>query len=273
MKHTEQQLNEWARQARITALKCVYHKSASHIGSGFSCADLLIYLYREYLTISPAFLQDPQRDRFILSKGHAAAVYYAVLAGAGFFPEKDLEQYCEFGSMLAGHVHHAVAGVELSTGSLGHALPVGVGMALALKRAGSGGRVVILMSDGEMQEGSNWEALNLAAAHGLDNLIGVIDLNGLQAMGRTRDILPMENLSERLQSFGAAVREIDGHDFRQMDMAFSHVPFESQRPSMIIARTVKGKGVSFMEDALAWHYKSPDEAQFQQALRELEAVR
>ena len=265
-------LVELARSARINALKCVYCKTASHIGSGFSCADLLVYLYAKHLNISPVSSDSADRDRFILSKGHAAAIYYAVLAKFGFFPEEWLEKYCDNGSPLGGHIHYHVPGVELSTGSLGHGLPVAVGMAMAAKRFNKNYKVVVLLSDGEMEEGSNWEALNMAAAQGLDNLTVIVDKNGLQAMGFTKDILPMENLAERVKSFGCDVQVIDGHDFKKMDKVFSSVPWKKDNPSMIIAETIKGKGVSFMENTLEWHYKSPNDEQFQQALTELETA-
>lgn len=265
-------LTELSKLVRINALKCVYYKAASHIGSGYSCADLLVYLYARYLNVSPETIEDGSRDRFILSKGHSAAVYYSMLAEFNFFPKEWLKKYCEFGSPLGGHVHDGVPGVEISTGSLGHGLPIAVGMALAAKRGNKKYRVVALLSDGEMESGSNWEAFNMAAAQKLDNLTVIIDKNGLQAMGFTKDILPMENLDERIRSFGCETRIINGHDFSEMDQVFQNVPFVENKPSVIIANTIKGKGVSFMENTLEWHYKSPNDAQFKQALNELETA-
>lgn len=262
-------LTEHARSVRVNILKSIYRSRASHIGSGYSCVELLVYLYAGWLKISPESRIDPNRDRFILSKGHAAAAYYAVLAEFGFFPEKQLDEYCQINSILGGHVDCNVPGVEISTGSLGHGLPIAVGMALAARRNGKKYRIVTLLSDGEMESGSNWEAFNMASAKNLDNLVVIIDRNGMQAMGLTEDILPMKNLDERIRSFGCACSEIDGHDFNDIDSVFRKIPLLNNRPSVIIAHTIKGKGVSFMENKLEWHYKAPNEEQFRQAIEEL----
>jgi transketolase len=258
-----------SRSVRINALKIIYHSHASHIGSGYSCADLLVYLYSRWLNVSPQSVFSPERDRFILSKGHAAAVYYSVLAEFGFIPKDWLDKYCQFGSLLGGHVDHNVSGVEISTGSLGHGLPVAVGMAIAAKRNNKKYRIAALLSDGEMESGANWEAFNMAGAQGLDNLLVIIDRNGLQAMGSTEDILPMNNLKDRVLSFGCACIDIDGHDFREIDLNFRKVPFSKGKPTVIIAHTIKGKGVSFMENKVDWHYRSPNETQLHKAMEEL----
>lgn len=270
MTNNFQDLIGLARSIRMNALNCVHRANISHIGSGYSCADLIVYLYSKWLKISPETIEDQGRDRFILSKGHAAVIYYALLAELGYFPKEWLDEYCEFNSPLGGHVQHCVPGAEVSTGSLGHGLPIAVGMALAAKRNQKKYRVVALLSDGEMQSGSNWEALNMASAQKLDNLIVVIDRNGLQGMGFTEEILPMENLDERIKSFGCTCRVIDGHNFGQIHEAFQVIPFSSGHPSVIIAKTVKGKGVSFMENKLEWHYRSPNDKQLKMAMRELE---
>lgn len=262
-------LIEHARSVRINALKSIYRSKSSHIGSGYSCVELLVYLYASWLKVSPETKLYSKRDRFILSKGHAAAVYYAVLAEFGFFPKEWLDEYCQIESPLGGHVDHAVPGVEISTGSLGHGLPIAVGMALSAKRNNKKYRIVVLLSDGEMESGANWEAFNMAAAQKLDNLIVIIDRNGLQAMGLTENILPMNNLDERLRCFGCACFTIEGHDFNKIDLAFRKIPFADGRPSVIIAHTVKGQGVSFMENRLEWHYKSPNAEQFRKAIEEL----
>jgi len=262
-------LMDYAQSIRINALSCVYKAKASHIGSGFSCVDLLVYLYAKWLNVSVKTINDSNRDRFILSKGHAAAVYYSVLAEFGLFPKEWLNRYCEFGCLLGGHVQHNVPGVEVSTGSLGHGLPIAVGMALAARRNKRKYRVVALLSDGEMESGSNWEALNMASAQKLDNLIVVIDRNGLQAMGSTEDILPMINLDQRINSFGCVCETIDGHNFKEIHDSFERIPFTAGKPSVIIAKTVKGKGVSFMENKLEWHYHSPNDKQFAAAMKEL----
>lgn len=262
---------EKARAIRIAALHCHFRSSSSHIGSGFSCADLLAVLYGGWLRISPDKVRDPQRDRFILSKGHAAAIYYAALAEYGFLPSQQLESYCQDGCALGGHVHYQVPGVEVSTGSLGHGLPIGVGMALGGKRAGKAYRVVVLMSDGELNSGANWEAILLAAGHRLDNLLAIVDRNKLQAMGSTEDIIPLEDLAEKWRAFGWAVRRIDGHHHGAILETLEQFPFAPGKPGVIIADTVKGKGVSFMENRMEWHYKSPNQEQFDQALKELQS--
>jgi transketolase len=266
----KKELTRNARSIRISALKAIYDSHASHIGSGYSCVELLVYLYSCWMKVSPDTLSDPGRDRFILSKGHAASVYYALLAEFGFFPKEWMLKYCQNGSLLGGHVDHRVPGVEVSTGSLGHGLPLAVGMALAAKRNHKRYRVITLLSDGEMESGANWEGLNMASAQKLDNLVVVVDRNRLQAMGPTEDILPMKNLAERIRSFGCACSEIDGHDFNQIDSAFNKIPFSEGCPSVIIAHTVKGKGVSFMENDLKWHYRSPNTEEFRQAVLELD---
>ena len=254
---------------RKYALKCHYHSKSSHIGSGFSCADILTVLYGGWLNISPDSIEDSNRDRFILSKGHAAATYYATLAEYGFISKEWLQSYCQFGSKLGGHVSHTVSGVEFSSGSLGHGLPAGVGMALGAKRAGHNYRVVVLMSDGEMDSGANWEAIMMAAGQKLDNLLVIIDKNKLQAMGFTEDIIPLGDLARKFEAFGWSAKTIDGHNFEAIKKALDQFPFVSEKPSVIIANTIKGKGVSFMENRLEWHYKSPNEDEFNEAMKEL----
>ena len=254
---------------RKRALKSHYVGKTSHIGSGFSCADILTFLYTKWLNISQENLQHPDRDRFILSKGHAAAIYYSTLAECGVIPQKWLDSYCQFGSLLGGHVHHSIPGVEVSTGSLGHGLPIAVGMALGAKRARKKYHVVVLISDGEMDAGSNWEAIQMAAAQKLDNLTVIVDRNRLQAMGYTEEIIPLGDLANKFECFGWKHTTIDGHSFMEIDKAFSAIPFEIGRPNVIVANTVKGKGVSFMEDRLEWHYKSPNENELYKALQEL----
>ena len=227
-------------------------------------------LYGKVLNVDPKNPDWTDRDRVIISKGHSAAIVYAVLHECGFFTNERLESFCENGSKLAGHVSHSVPGVEVSTGSLGHGLPIGCGMALAAKRDGRDSRVFVILSDGECDEGSNWEAMMFAPHHKLDNLIVVLDYNKIQSFGRIEDVLDLHPLVDKLVSFGWEVREVEGHNYEQIEDAFNSVPFSADKPSVIIAHTVKGKGVSFMEDQIAWHYKSPDEEQLMQALAELE---
>lgn len=261
-----------AKRIRTHALRMTHRANASHIGTCLSIADLLAVLYGEVLHVDSARPDRPSRDRFILSKGHGAAAAYAVLAERGFFPKEWLETYYQDGSQLAGHItHHGVPGVEVSTGSLGHGLSIGCGMALAGKRDSQDYRVFVLLSDGECDEGSTWEAALFAPHHHLDNLIAIIDYNKIQSFGRIKEVLDLEPLARKWRAFGWVVREINGHDFGQIDDALKSAPFKISQPSCIIAHTIKGKGVSFMENQLAWHYKSPNDEQLRQALAELGA--
>ncbi len=259
----------FARKIRGHALRMVHRANASHIGSCFSIADLVAALFST-MRIGPALLGDPTRDRFILSKGHAAAVVYAALAVRGFFPETELDNYCVDGSNLTGHINHMVPGVEVSTGSLGHGLPIGCGMALAGARA-SGGRwrVFVVLSDGELDEGSNWEAILFAGHQRLDNLVAIVDYNKWQSFGRTSDVMGLDPLADKWRAFGWGVREIDGHDYSQIGAALREVPVQAGHPTVIIAHTTKGKGVDFMENRLEWHYKSPNAEQLARGLAQL----
>jgi transketolase len=261
---------EFARAIRAHALRMVYRSRASHIGTCLSVADLLAVLYACVLRVDPQNPLWEERDRFIMSKGHAAAITYAALAERGFFPLDWLNSYCEEGSKLGGHVtRYGIPGVELSTGSLGHGLPVACGMSLVGKRDAKSYRVFVLLSDGELDEGSNWEAALFAAHHRLDNLLVIVDYNKIQSFGTVEEVLDLQPLAEKWRAFRWAVREIDGHDYAQIEDALVSAPFASGRPGVIIAHTVKGKGVSFMENLLAWHYKSPTEEQLHLALAEL----
>lgn len=259
-----------ARRIRGHVLRMVHRARASHVGSCFSMADLLAVLYGAALRIDPRRPDWPDRDRFVLSKGHGAAAVYATLAECGFFPAEWLDTYCQDGTRLAGHVtHHGVPGVEVSSGSLGHGLSYAAGFALAGKRDGRPYRAVALLSDGECDEGSVWEAALFAPHHRLDNLVAVVDYNKVQSFGTVREVLDLEPLADKWRAFGWAAREIDGHDVGQILDALRGVPFEAGHPSAVIAHTVKGKGVGFMEGRLEWHYRSPDAAQLGQALAEL----
>jgi transketolase len=270
MQSNDQEIHDRAQELRALTVQMVYEPKASHVASGLSMADLIATLYFHTLRISPQQPDWPERDRFILSKGHAAALLYATLAKRGFFPETDLQNYCGLGSKLTGHANSAVPGIEFSTGSLGHGLPVGCGVALAAKRDGQPQRIFVMVSDGELDEGSNWEAILFAPQHQLDNLVLIVDYNKIQSFGRTAEILDLEPMADKFRAFRWAVREIDGHNIQQIRQTFDSLPFEQNRPSVVIAHTVKGKGVSFMEDTLAWHYKSPNAEQLQSALAELE---
>jgi transketolase len=264
-------LENFALNLRAQTLKMVHKAGASHIGSCLSIADILAVLYGEVLRIDPKYPDNPDRDRFILSKGHGGAILYATLASKGFFPTEWLEDYSQNGSLLLGHISHHVPGVEVSTGSLGHGLSIGTGMALAGHREGKRYRVFVLLSDGELDEGSNWEPILFAPHHGLDNLVAIIDYNKIQSFGTVKEILNLDPLADKFKAFGWSVVEIDGHDLNEISNTLNRAPFETGKPTVIIAHTIKGKGVSFMENQLAWHYKSPNPEQLAQALTEVGA--
>lgn len=261
---------ELATQIRRNALKMVAQARASHIGSALSISDILAVLYGKVLRYDPRRPDAPDRDRFLLSKGHACVAVYAVLAESGFFPLTNLETYGQDHSILMNHISHKVPGVEFSTGSLGHGLPFGVGKALAAKRRGDAWRVFVLMSDGEMDEGSNWEALMFAAHHQLDNLIAIIDYNKLQSLKTVDETLSLEPLAEKISAFGWEVREIDGHDHDLLSRNLINTPWKPRKPTMLIAHTVKGKGINFMENKVEWHYRSPNTDELAEALAVLE---
>lgn len=258
-----------ARRIRRHALRMVHAAKASHIGSALSIADIVAVLYGGAMRVDPARPEWAERDRFILSKGHACVAVYAALAARGFFPEADLERYGRDHSELMNHISHKVRGVEFSTGSLGHGLPFGVGKALAAKRVGRAWRTFVILSDGELGEGSNWEAFMFASHHRLDNLVAIVDYNKLQSLTTVAETLALEPLADRLTAFGCGVREVNGHDHAALTDALSSVPWVAGKPSVLIAHTTKGKGVSYMENTVKWHYSSPNDAQLAQALAEL----
>jgi transketolase len=234
-------------------------------------ADLLTVLFVGVLRLRPEEPNWPGRDRFILSKGHGCAGLFALLAELGFFPLGWLDDFYQNGSRLAGHItHRGVPGVEVSTGSLGHGLSIACGMALVGKRDKRPYRVFALLSDGDCNEGSTWEAALFASHHGLCNLVAIVDYNKIQSLGNVKEVLDLEPLAAKWEAFGWRTREVDGHDFEQIEDALKNIPFESGRPSCVIAHTVKGKGVSFMENELLWHYRSPNEEELRLALEELE---
>ena len=257
---------DFALQIRQHSLKMVHAARASHIGGVLSMADLLAVLYAQILNVRP---EDPlwqDRDRFILSKGHCAAGVYAALALRGFIPLEELQSYGRDGSRLMAHISHKVPGVEFSTGSLGHGLPFGCGRALAAKRQGKDWRVFVMLSDGELNEGSNWEAILFAPHHRLDNLIAIVDYNKIQSFGSVSDVLELDPLAGKFHAFRWAVREVDGHDHHAIGKALGELPWERGKPSCLIAHTIKGKGVPFMENQLLWHYRNPNDDQLANAL-------
>lgn len=261
---------ELARKIRKTSLSMVYKAHSSHIGGALSMADILAVLYSGVLNQKP---EDPgwaQRDRCLLSKGHACVAFYAVLAHKGYYPVEALDTYAQDGSSFLCHTTHHVPGVEISVGSLGHGLPVACGIALGAKRKGEEFKTYVILGDGEMDEGSNWEAFLFAAHHKLSNLCVIIDYNKIQSLGDTNNVLCLEPLEQKMKAFNWNAISVDGHDHESLKRAFDTFMREKERPTVIIADTVKGKGVSFMENNLAWHYKSPDDAQYKQAIKEIE---
>lgn len=257
------------KQMRIEALHMVHRAKASHIGSALSICDIVAVLYGQVLRLDPKQPDAPNRDRFILSKGHACVAVYAALAENGFFPREDLLKYGQDHSVLMNHISHKVAGVEFSTGSLGHGLPFGTGKALAARRRKHDWHTFVLLSDGELGEGSNWEAMMFAAHHQLDNLVAIVDYNKLQSLTTVDKTLRVEPLADKALAFGWAVREVDGHNHAELTELLGSAPWEPGKPSFLIAHTTKGKGVSFMENSVEWHYKSPSAEQLARALEEI----
>ncbi len=261
-----------ALRLRRRSLEMIHRARSSHVGSALSMADLLAVLYGGVLRVKPDEPKWPERDRFVLSKGHACAALYAVLAEVGFFPEEELKTFYKDASRLAGHATTSAPGIEVSTGSLGHGLPVACGMALAGQRDGAAYRVVAMLSDGECDEGSNWEAALFAAHHRLDNLVVVIDYNKIQSLGNVADIMALEPLADKWRAFNWGVVEVDGHDIAALDAALHHLPATAGRPTCVIAHTIKGKGVPFMEHRLAYHYQPPTDDELARALAALEGA-
>ena len=260
-----------ARRIRTHALRMTSRGGGAHIGAIFSCADILASLYGGILSVDPSAPKCATRDRFVLSKGHAGAGLYAALAERGFFPVEKLLTHYQDGSDLCGHVSHALPGVDVSTGSLGHGLSIAAGMAYSAMLRSASHRVFCLLSDGECDEGSTWEAALFAAHHGLSNLVAIVDYNRIQGIAPVCEVLELEPFADKWTAFGWAVREVDGHDQEALCTAFGAVPFAPGKPSCVIAHTTKGKGVSFMENTVLWHYRIPRGAEFDAALAELEA--
>ncbi|MBX2995760.1 MAG: transketolase [Bdellovibrionaceae bacterium] len=258
---------EYSKKIKKNALELVFRKRASHIGGSLSVADILAVLFSRVAKLDPKTPKAPDRDRLFFSKGHCCSIFYACLFESGFISKEEFEGYADNGSRLTAHVSHKVPGVELSTGSLGHAFPVACGVALALLKRSSPARVFCILSDGELNEGSNWEALMFAAHHQLKNICVIVDCNRIQSLGFTHDILNLEPLEQKLAAFNFDIVRIPGHHH---DVLTRELAKETNRPRLIVADTVKGKGISFMENDNIWHYKSPSESQFEQALSELD---
>ena len=250
----------------------VYRGKSGHIGSMLSTADVYSVLYTRVLNVFPEQPEKESRDRFILSKGHGGAALLATLAERGFFPMEWLNGYYQHNGKLSGHISHHIPGVEFSTGSLGHGLPVACGMAMAAKQAKKTHRVFCMVSDGDLNEGSSWEAIMLAGQHRWDNLIMLVDYNRLQALGASEDIIDLEPLAPKLEMFGWKVAAVDGHDCEAIEDVLLKLPLESGRPSAVIFKTVKGKGVSFMENDYKWHYGGLTAELLEQAIKEVEGA-
>jgi len=266
---TDHDLQLKACALRRAMLRLIVNAGAGHTGGGLSCLDILNVLYNRVLNVSPQTFTSPMRDRYVQSKGHSVEALYAVLADRGFFPEADLKTICHYQSHMVGHPTRHIHGIEMNTGALGHGLPICIGMALAAKMDSAAYRVFTLLGDGELAEGSNWEAALAAAHYKLDNLTAIIDHNTLQISGHTRDVMSNEPLDEKWRAFGWAVKIVNGHDYAALTEALSK-PAEIGKPTCIIANTTKGKGVSFMENVAKWHHGVPSDAELKQALSELD---
>jgi transketolase len=260
-----------AVRLRKKTLEAIFEAGAGHTGGGLSCLDILNVLYNRILNVSPETFSHSTRDRYVQSKGHSVEALYAVLADRGFFPEAELKTICHYKSHFVGHPTRHIPGIEMNTGALGHGLPICIGMALAGKMDSASYRVFTLLGDGELAEGSNWEATLAAAHYKLDNLTAIIDHNTLQITGHTRDVMSNEPLDEKWRAFGWAVKVVNGHDYAALTEALNK-PAELGKPTCVIANTTKGKGVSFMENVAKWHHGVPSEIELKQALGELEAV-
>ena len=262
---------DFAKQVRLDCLRMVFEGQSGHIGSMLSCADMLAVLYLDILKMRPDAPKDPERDRLIFSKGHGGAALFATLAELGYFPREWLWTYYKDEGKLSGHISHHVPGVEFSTGSLGHGLPVACGMAMFGKNSGKNRRYFCLVSDGDLDEGSTWEAIMLAGQHKFNNLCMIVDYNRLQALGRSKDIIDLEALDEKLRLFKWETTVVqNGHDYAEIYNALKDFP-HSDKPQAVICRTVKGKGVSFMEDDYRWHYGPITEELYKKAIAEVEA--
>jgi transketolase len=269
---TERDLHRKSVQYRKALLRLIKASGAGHIGGDLSCLDILNVLYNRILRVSPETFKSPDRDYYIQSKGHCAEALFVVLAERGFFPEKDLETLNRYGSHYIGHPTRDVYGVEQNTGALGHGLAVAVSIALAGKIDRKDYRVFTLLGDGELAEGSNWEAAMMAAHYRLDNLVAIVDRNGHQITGSTADICQLAPLDEKFEAFGFAVQRCDGNDVETLVRAFEAVPFRPGKPSLVLAKTRKGRGVSFMENVARWHHGVPNDDEFSRAMVKLEAA-
>ncbi|MGZ3755069.1 MAG: transketolase [Mucilaginibacter sp.] len=267
---TNKELTVKSVEYRKKILKYIVGAKAGHTGGSLSCVDILNVLYNDFLNVSPENFTSPDRDRYIQSKGHCVEALFVVLADQGFFPEEDLNTLCKYQSHYIGHPTRKVHGVEQNTGALGHGLPIAVGTALAAKMDDKAYHVVTMLGDGELPEGSNWEAALTAAHYKLDNLCAIIDNNKLQITGTNAEVCNTDPIDGKFESFGWAVKQVDGNNVQELKAVLDSMPFEPGKPNLIIAHTIKGKGVSFMENSVKWHHGVPDAIQYQLAVDELD---
>jgi len=265
-------LDERSRQLRRQIVRVLERGGRGHLGTSLSLVEMLRVLFDSVLRYDPKNPSWPERDRFILSKGHGCITLYVLLQEKGFFAEDELWKFCRFDGILGGHPDPKVPGIEVSTGSLGHGLPIAVGMAVAAKRRAAAHRVITVLGDGECNEGSVWEAAMSASKHRLDNLTAIVDYNKQQSYGSTYEVLDLEPFTAKWEAFGFATREVNGHDVHALERTFADLPFVKDRPSAVICHTVKGKGIAFAEDNLNWHHKSNiKESEIEELVRAIEA--
>lgn len=270
---TDLELQLKSIEYRETILRIIKQARAGHTGGDLSSIDILNVLYNNVMQVSPATFADANRDRYVQSKGHCVEALYIVLADQGFFSLGELDTLGKYQSHFVGHPTRSVPGIEQNTGALGHGLAVAAGMALAAKLDGRSYRVFTLLGDGELDEGSNWEASLAASHYRLDNLVVIVDRNRLQITGSTETVAPLEPLKDKFLAFGYAVREVDGNDPSALMDVFSHIPFAAGKPNLVLANTVKGKGVSFMENSVKWHHRVPTDEEYATAMFELNEAR
>jgi transketolase len=262
-------LKRKAAEIRTELLTMIYEARTGHTGGSLSSTDILTVLYYKVMNVDPSNPKWENRDRYVQSKGHSVEALWAILADKGFFPKEELKTFSQFGSRLIGHPNNKVPGIEMNTGALGHGLPISVGMALAAKMDGKSYQVFTLMGDGEQAEGSVWEGAMAAAQYKLDNLVAIIDRNRLQITGSTEDVMGLEPLGAKWRSFGWEVVEVDGNDIEQLVEVFSNTPRVVGKPTLIVANTIKGKGISIAENQVGWHHRVPTKEEFELAIDEL----
>jgi transketolase len=271
--YTEKQklmnLEQKSKEYRRKILKYIFNAKAGHTGGSLSIIDILNVLYNKILNVNPENFHSNLRDRYVQSKGHCVEALYVVLADKGFCPEQDLLTLCQYNSPYIGHPTKYIKGMEQNTGGLGHGLPICSGMALAAKKDNSPVKVFTVLGDGEMAEGSNWEAMMFAAHYKLDNLCAILDYNKLQITATNAEVMGLEPIDKKLEAFGWSVKHVDGHNLEELTQTLENLPFEQGKPSFVIAHTIKGKGVSYMENQIKWHHGVPSAEQFELAMKEL----